>query len=122
MDFYYHLLSCRLNDLISCLTCLIFLKSPKWLVWTFSAQTYLKFQMNLLKFKIRKDHKKFFCGASKNFNFIAHHHLAKILHNKVASNVPNNILKYFITSAKTLRSLSYTLNTQSLKLKNKIQN
>ena len=89
MDFYHHLLSCSSRNLISCLTCLIFLKSSWWLVWTFSAQTHLKFQMNLLKAKIRKEHKKIFCGPSKNFTNI--------------SWTINIWLKYFITPAKTLQ-------------------
>ena len=62
MDFYYHLLSCSSKDLICCLICLIFLKSSWWPVLTFSSQTRLSFQMNLLKVKIRKEHKKIICG------------------------------------------------------------
>ena len=45
--------------------------------------------MNLLKVKIRKEHKKIFCGPSKNFTNI--------------SWTINIWLKYFITPAKTLQ-------------------
>ena len=51
--------------MICCLTCLVFLKSSWWSVWTFSAETHLNFQINLPKVKTRKEHKKIFCGLSK---------------------------------------------------------
>ena len=40
LDFYWHL-SCNWVNLI-CLVCLIFLRSPWWLVWTVWAQDFLK--------------------------------------------------------------------------------
>ena len=88
------------KNLIWCLTCLIFLKSSWWPVWTFSAQTHLNFQLNLLKIKIRKEHKKIFCGPSKIFENI--------------SWPINTCLKYFMTHGKTLQPLSYILNVWSL--------
>ena len=75
------------KDLICCLICLIFLRSPWWPVWIFSAQTHLNFQMNLLKVKIRKEHKNIFCGPSKIFKNI--------------SWPMNTCLKYFMTITKT---------------------
>ena len=39
--------------------------------WTFSAQTHLNFHMNLLKVKIRKEHKKY---------FVAHQKISKIFY------------------------------------------
>ena len=45
-------------SLSASLTCLIFLKASRWLVWTFFAQSHLNFLMNLIKVKIRKEHKK----------------------------------------------------------------
>ena len=96
MDFYYYLLWCSLKNLVCCLTCLIFLKSSWWPFWTFSAQTHLNFQTNLLKVKIRKEYKKMFCGPSEIYKNISW---------------PINIcLKHFLTSAKSLRPPSYILN------------
>ena len=89
MDFYCPLLSSSWKDLICCRTCLIFLKFSWWPVWTLSAQTHLNFQMNLLKVKIRKEHKKIFCGPWKIF--------------KNSSSPINICLKHFMTPAKTLR-------------------
>ena len=82
----YHV---RSKDLTCCLTCLIFLKFSWQPVRTFSAQTHLNFQMNLLKVKIRKEHKKIFCDSSNIFKNI--------------SRSINVCLKYFMTTAKTLR-------------------
>ena len=58
MDFYYPLLSLSSKDLISCLTCLFFLKFSWWLVWTFSTQTQLNFQINVLKVINWKENKR----------------------------------------------------------------
>ena len=56
---------------------------------TFSSQTHLNFQMNLLKVKIRKEHQQIFCGPSNIFKNISW---------------PIDIcLRYFMNPAKTLR-------------------
>ena len=71
---------------------MIFRLSSWWPVCTFSAQSHLNFQMNLLKVKISKEQKNIFFGLSK-----------------VLENIPWPIsicLKYFMPSAKTLRPFS----------------
>ena len=50
---------------------LVFLKSYWEPVLTFSAKTHLNFQINLLKIKIRKEHKNTLCGLSRIFRNIS---------------------------------------------------
>ena len=85
--FYHYLLYFCWVDAIY-LTCLVFLKSPWWLVWIFCAPMPL-----ILKNKITKiDHKKIFCGPSK-----------------IISGLINTCLKYFMSPTKIICPPTYLM-------------
>ena len=94
--YFYHCLPYICWGDVIYLTCLVFLKSPWWLVWTLCAPTSLNLKNEIAKI----EHKKISCGPSKILKNISW---------------PINIwLKYFMTPTKTLRPPSYILNVRSL--------
>ena len=84
------------------LTCLVFLKSPWWLVWIFCIPTHLTLKLNF-KIKLRKENtRKYFVTNQKFLKNISW---------------PINIcLRYFMTPTKTLWPSTYILNVRSLNL------
>ena len=84
------------------LSCLVFLKSPWWLVWIFCVPTHLTLKLNF-KIKLRKENtRKYFVTNQKFLKNISW---------------PINIcLKYFMTPTKILWPSTYILNVRSLNL------